>query len=83
MDISSATPFAALTVRSLVNERDDYLITTFPIADATRTAPSPVVFPQIADGGGYFTQFILISPVGGADVKLLLYSQTGTLLDLQ
>jgi hypothetical protein len=82
LDISSANSFAALTVRSLINERGDYLITTFPIADATRQAPSPVVFPQIADGGGYFTQFILISPTGGADAKLLLYSQTGVPLDL-
>jgi hypothetical protein len=31
---SGATPFAALTIRSLKNERDDFLMTTFPIADA-------------------------------------------------
>jgi len=50
---------AALTLRSLNNERNDFLMTTFPVADVNHTAPSPVVFPQIADGGGYVTEFVL------------------------
>lgn len=61
LEISSTSPFTALTLRSLVNERGDFLMTAFPIADANRDAPSPVVFPQIADGGGYATEFILLS----------------------
>jgi hypothetical protein len=61
LDISSTTPFAALTLRSLVNERRDFLLTAFPIADVNRDASSPLVFPQIADGGGYTTEFILLS----------------------
>jgi hypothetical protein len=61
LDISSTTAFTALTLRSLVNERADFLLTAFPIADATRDAPSPIVFPQIADGGGATTEFILLS----------------------
>jgi hypothetical protein len=81
LDISSSTPFAALTIRSLVNERQDYLITTLPIADANLPAPSPIIFPQIADGGGYTTQFILINPTGETSATLLLYSQIGAPLD--
>jgi hypothetical protein len=77
LDISSATPFAALTLRSLVNERNDFLMTTFPVADATRPAPSPIVFPQIVDGGGYITQFILISPTGAATTTLSFYDGDG------
>jgi hypothetical protein len=78
LDISSATPFAALTVRSLVNERADYLITTFPISDAIRTSPSPCVFAQIADGAGYLTQFILISAGGTSNAVLSFYDDSGT-----
>jgi hypothetical protein len=78
LDISASTQFAALTLRALVNERQDFLMTTFPIADANRTAPSPIVFPQIADGGGYVTQFILISPSGGASATLYFYGEDGT-----
>ncbi len=78
LDIRSATPFAVLTMRSLTNERGDFLLTTFPIANVNRAAPSPVVFPQIADGGGYITQFILLSPGAAASATTLkFYDQEG------
>ena len=77
LDISSETPFAALTLRSLMNERHEFLMTTFPVADANSPAPAPIVFPQIADGGGYVTQFILISPAGEANATLDLYRENG------
>src|SRR5262249_10947852 len=47
LDIRGDNPFIAVTLRALVNARGDFLLTTFPTADATRPAPSPVVFPQI------------------------------------
>jgi hypothetical protein len=81
LDISSTTPFAALTLRSLLNERHDFLITTFPIADETQPAPSPIVFPQIVDGGGYTTQFILISAGEASSTILSFYDGTGTPTD--
>jgi hypothetical protein len=46
---------------------------TFPVADMTVAAPSPIVFPQIADGGGYVTQFILIGAGGASSVTLNYY----------
>ncbi len=73
--IRSAMPFAALTMRSLTNERGDYLLTTFPVADANRAAPSPVVFPQIADGGGCVPQSILLSAGGASSEKLNFYGE--------
>jgi hypothetical protein len=78
LDIVSATPFAAVTLRTLVNERDEFLMTTFPIADATQPAPSPIIFPQIADGGGYVTQFILIGPVAEASTTITFHGEDGT-----
>jgi sugar lactone lactonase YvrE len=80
LDITSSTPFAALTVRSLTNERGDFLLATFPIADMTVAAPSPIVFPQIADGGGYVTQFILIGAGGASSVTLNYYGNDGKYL---
>jgi hypothetical protein len=32
LDIDSASPFAALTLRAFYNEREDFLMTTFPAA---------------------------------------------------
>ncbi len=77
LDITSATPFAALTLRSLNNERNDFLMTTFPIADAERAAPSPVVFPQIADGGGFVTEFILLNAGGASRTVLTFFDNEG------
>jgi hypothetical protein len=82
LDISSTTPFAALTVRSLYNENGDYLMTTFPVADVNKAAPSPIVFPQIADGGGYETQFILLSTGSESSVTISYYDNDGMPLSI-
>ncbi|MBZ5552179.1 MAG: hypothetical protein LAO21_05625 [Acidobacteriia bacterium] len=79
MDITSSSPFAALTLRSLNNARGDGLLTTFPTADLTRPAPSPVVFPQIADGGGYSTQIILInSGSSSSSASVSFFGESGS-----
>ncbi len=77
LDLSSPAPFTALTLRSLVNERGDFLLTTFPIADVTQLPPAPMIFPQIADGGGYQTQIILLSSGGPSNTALSLYGDDG------
>jgi hypothetical protein len=82
IDISTNAAFAALTLRSTLNENDDFLMTTFPVANASRPAGSPVLFPHIADGGGYSTEVILISPVGASNSTLRFYGEDGTALDL-
>jgi hypothetical protein len=78
LDISSTTPFAALSLRSLVNERGDFLTTIFPVADFNRAAPQPGVFPQIANGGGYTTEFVLMNTIKELDSVLCLYNEDGT-----
>ncbi len=78
LDISSATPFVALALRSRVNERGDFLLTTFPIADQNQITNSSIIFPQIADGGGYITQFILLSAGGESSTILKLLNNSGT-----
>jgi hypothetical protein len=82
LDISSTTLFAALTIRSLLNERHDFLMTTFPIANANAPAPSPIVFPQVVDGGGYVTQFIFISPAAASSMTLNFWDEYGAPLDM-
>jgi hypothetical protein len=78
LDISANTPFAAMTLRSLYNERGDYLMTAFPIAYMDQAAPAPILFPHIADGGGYATEFILLSPRDRTETYLILYDDAGT-----
>jgi hypothetical protein len=55
-------------------------MTTFPVADVNQPAPSPIVFPHIVDGGGYVTQFILLSPSGGASTTIRFYAEDATAL---
>jgi len=78
LDISSSTPFTSLTIRALNNERDEPLMTAFPVADMNQPAPSPVFFPQIASGGGYTTEFILINPGTAASATLELFNESGS-----
>ncbi len=82
LDISSQTSFVALTLRSLVNERGDFLLTTFPIADVNQSAPTPIIFPHIAAGGGYNTQFILLSAAGAANATVNFYGDAGLPLNI-
>ena len=80
LDIRSTTPIAALTLRSLYNERHDFLLTTLPVADLNQSAPSPAMFPQIADGGGFLTQFILLNTGEPSSVTINFYDQVGKAL---
>jgi hypothetical protein len=81
-EISSTSPFAALTLRALTNSRNETLLTTFPVADANQSAPAPIVFPQIADGLGFTTQFIFLSAGGTASVNVNFTADDGTPLEI-
>jgi hypothetical protein len=83
LDITSPTPFAALTLRTLENERNEFMFTTFPIANANQPAASPIVFPQVADGGGYRTEFILISPAQESRTTLDIIGENATVIAVE
>lgn len=80
----AASGVNALTLRSLINERGEFLMTTFPVVDPTQIAQSPVIFPQIADGGGYTTQLILmnLSP-GNISSAVRFFSDQGRWFSIQ
>jgi hypothetical protein len=77
LDLSAPAPFVPLTMRTLENERGDFIVATLPVADLTREAPAPIVFPHVADGGGYFTQFILIGTGRASNVTVNLCGEDG------
>jgi len=47
-----------------------------------RPAPSPIVFPQIADGDGYMTEVVLLSPAGEASTTLSYLNASGVPLEI-
>ena len=82
--MSSEAGIAVIGLRSRVNERNDFLVTTLASVNEAAPAPSLRVFPHVVDGGGYTTEFILFSgsatqPVSG---NLRTYSQSGAALNL-
>jgi hypothetical protein len=59
----SSQPVAAIALRGLTNERSEFLMTTLPVTDLSSGAQTdPVVFPHFADGGGWFTEIVLVNP---------------------
>jgi hypothetical protein len=76
--ISGGTPagFSVVGLRTRTNERGDFLITTTPPTNENDSPSSTeLLFPHLANGGGYTTQFILFSGAAGqsssGDLRLL------------
>jgi formylglycine-generating enzyme required for sulfatase activity len=82
LEISCSTPIVTLALRSLYNSNNEFLITTFPIADVDRLPAMPVIFPQIADGGGYTTEIISLSTTGASSVTVELFGNDGSPLQV-
>ena len=76
---------ALVGLRSRLNERGDFLITTTTLVDeAAPDVTDELFFPHLVDGGGYTTQFIQLS--GSTDQTMIgtleFRSQTGAELSL-
>lgn len=84
--ISTTSPaIAVVGLRARYNERNDFLITTTPPAsEAAIATAAELVFPHLADGGGYTTQFVLFSGSAGqiSIGTLRVLSQSGQVLNL-
>lgn len=81
---SSTDGMAVVGLRTRYNERNDFLITTTPPSyETTPPSTTEFLFPHLADGGGYTTQFILFSSTSAASSGTLrLFSQSGAPLIL-
>jgi hypothetical protein len=85
--ISGGTPagFSVVGLRTRTNERGDFLITTTPPTNESNPgSPTELLFPHLANGGGYTTQFILFSGTAGqsSSGNLRLLEQDGSPLNL-
>ena len=76
-------PISVLGLRGRVNERGEFLISTTPaIADNAATTTEEMIFPHIVSGGGYTTEFLLMSRGAASEGTVLLRSQSGAELAL-
>jgi hypothetical protein len=81
---SPGEPIVVTGLRSRVNERSDFLITTTPpVSETSPAATGDLYFPHIADSGGWSTQFVLFSGTpGSSSGNLQFYDQSGNALGL-
>jgi hypothetical protein len=62
--ISSFSSIGVVGLRGRYNERGNFLFTTTPVSnEAGVSSTAELLFPQIVDGGGYSTQFVLFSSI--------------------
>ncbi len=82
---TSSVPVSVVALRGHTNERNEFLITTLPVANITGTpSTATLVFPHFADGGGWLTQIALVNP---GDIALTgtvqFLSTSGSILKTQ
>ena len=79
-----APAIAAVGLRGTYNERGNIIFTTTGPLVENAGAPGQLVFPHIAEGGGYTTQFIVIgAPSGpGSSGTLRFFNQEGNPLSV-
>jgi hypothetical protein len=83
--ITSFSSIAVVALRARYNETGTFLIATTPVSNEASTASTAdLIFPQIVDGGGYTTQFILFSGITDQNTTGILsfFGQNGQPLNL-
>ena len=60
--VSASAPVSVVALRGFTNERSEFLITTLPVTSLSTGLQQTTVFPQLADGGGWSTQIVLVNP---------------------
>jgi hypothetical protein len=78
LTFSSNMPVSAIALRGFTNERSEFLVTTLPVADLSEWVPATMFFPQIADGGGWTTTFVLVNPTDQTITGTLNFLQQGS-----
>jgi hypothetical protein len=82
--ITSPTPLTAIGLRGTVNERNNFLITTLPIAiEGADFTNSTLLFPHFVEGGGFTTEFVVFSRDQGESFgEMMFFSKDGSRLEL-
>jgi hypothetical protein len=64
---TSDVPVAVVAIRGVLNERQDFLMSTLPVIDTTLSPTAgPAVVPHFTDGAGWVTEIILVNPTDAA-----------------
>ena len=75
----SSVPVSAIALRTLINERGEFLMTTLPVVDTSLPAATGMqVLPHFAEGGGFTTHILLINPTDTALTGTIQFFSQGS-----
>ncbi|HYR83037.1 MAG TPA: choice-of-anchor V domain-containing protein [Terriglobia bacterium] len=77
---TSSVPVGVIALRSYINERGDFLMSTLPVINTSVAAATGTqIIPHFADGGGWITQILLVNPTDTPmDGLLQFYDDSGS-----
>jgi len=82
LDVSSDMSLALSTLRMTINERNEVIFSTLPVADLANPPHGEQYLPQFLSGGGFDTTVILINSSNqGGSVYLTILDDRGKALD--
>jgi hypothetical protein len=75
---------AAMGLRGRLNERSEFIMTTTSPMNENSAAAQQIVFPEVVNGGGFLTEFVLYNGVPGepASGTLDLRDQSGASMNM-
>jgi hypothetical protein len=74
--LESSVPIHAVTLRSLITSANSFIMTTMPLVDLNSPPSGKVYFPQLADGGNFTTELLLLS-LGNESFRLQFLATDG------
>jgi hypothetical protein len=74
--LESPSPVFAISLRGTTDAHNGFLMSTLPVIDLNGTYTGAHYFPQLVDGGGYTTEFLLMNN-GDGSVRLNFFSSSG------
>jgi hypothetical protein len=74
--LESSVAVHVVTLRSLITSSNSFIMTTMPLVDLNAPPSGKVYFPQLADGGNFTTELLLLS-LGNASFRLQFFGTDG------
>jgi len=78
--VRSSAPIFAISLRGTTTI-NGFLMSTTPVLDLTQSYSGTYYFPQVVDGGGFTTEFLMMN-AGAANVQLQFFDTTGKPMSL-
>jgi hypothetical protein len=74
--VRSSAPIFAISLRGTTTLNGLFLMSTTPVLDLTQNYSGTFYFPQVVDGGGFTTEFLMMN-AGSANVQVQFFDTTG------